>query len=171
MDYIDSNLFKFVKKFVQLKSGNRVKVVWYLEHFKFTEDQIRELAPFFNIEEWKKVSGFQYEQISEEFIREWNDKLNWMLLSFHYTFSYEFLREFKDKLDWRPICSHYKINNDFLREFFNYINWHFVARFQEFDFDFVKKWETELRPHIYAVIENESLTYNKKYVSYLTERV
>lgn len=167
MDYIDKNHFDFVFRFVQLNFGNRVKVIWYLEHFKFTEEQLEQLAPYFNDDEWRKVSSYQL-QLSNNFIRSHADHLHWMIISFHYIFDINFIREMKDKLDWRPICGHnYKIDSKFIREFYNYIDWHFIARFQLFDWKFVKEWKEELRAYLIQILENDKLENRKEYVDYL----
>ena len=39
-------------------------------------------------------------QLSEEYIREFQDKVNWHMISCYQTLSEELIREFQDKVDW-----------------------------------------------------------------------
>ena len=47
---------------------------------------------------WDNISFCQ--NLSEEFIREFQDKVNWDNISFYQTLSEDFIREFQDKVNW-----------------------------------------------------------------------
>ena len=42
--------------------------------------------------------------LSEEFMREFADKLDWSVISMHQKLSESFLREIRYKIDWRYYC-------------------------------------------------------------------
>jgi len=44
------------------------------------------------------------EKLSEEFIREHQDKVNWFDICYYQALSEDFIREFKDKVDWGRLC-------------------------------------------------------------------
>jgi len=69
---------------------------------------------------WIKIN---YKRISECFIRQFEDKLDWENISFSQKLSEEFIREFKDKVYWEYIFKNMKINKDkFSEEMLYFIN-------------------------------------------------
>ena len=59
-------------------------------------------------EQWKDIS--KYQDLSEEFIREFQDKVDWYWISVSQKLSEDFINEFKDRLDLNEIKDswHYK---------------------------------------------------------------
>ena len=57
---------------------------------------------------WYQISSYQH--LSEDFIREFKDRVNWRLISAYQRLSREFTWEFKDRVDVRLIADswHYK---------------------------------------------------------------
>ena len=51
--------------------------------------------------EWGCISRCQ--NLSEDFIREFQDKVNWNLISIYQKLSESFIREFQDKVNWYDI--------------------------------------------------------------------
>jgi hypothetical protein len=70
---------------------------------------------------WGVISDSQ--KLSEEFIREFQDKLSWWRISYHQTLSEDFIREFKDRVDWEGISKKQTLSDDFLEEFEDKIVW------------------------------------------------
>lgn len=66
--------------------------------------------------------------LSENYIRENEDKLNWVLLSKWQRMSEDFMREFQDKLHWKNITRHQEISDDFMCEFEDKIDWRYLAK-------------------------------------------
>lgn len=54
---------------------------------------------------------------SEDFIREFQDKVNWHCISIYNELSEDFIREFKDKLNWHCISIYQKLSKEFKEEF------------------------------------------------------
>jgi hypothetical protein len=61
---------------------------------------------FKNKEEIRKLSKDDCEfisynqELSENFIRQFQDKVNWNMISFYQTLSEDFIRQFQDKVNW-----------------------------------------------------------------------
>ena len=78
-------------------------------HKGLTEDFIREFADKVN---WRIISAYQ--RLSEDFIREFNEKVDWYSISIYQHLSKEFIEEFIDKVDMDLIADswHYKSTED-----------------------------------------------------------
>ena len=74
--------------------------------------------PDFN---WDRISFYENE-LSEDFIREFKDKVNWEILSFYQTLSEDFIRKLKNKVNWRGISKHQELSEKFIREFKKELN-------------------------------------------------
>ena len=94
-----------------------------------SEDFIRE---FKDKVDWSAIC--RYQKLSEEFIEEFQDKLYWKHISGYQELSVEFIKKFRHKIDWELLsCSKY-IDEDTLRKFQYSIDWDRVSRFAEFRF-------------------------------------
>ena len=58
-----------------------------------------------------------YQKLSEEFIREFQYRVDWDNISKCQKLSEDFIREFKDKIDWGLISTYQKLSEEFIREF------------------------------------------------------
>ena len=72
-----------------------------------------------------------YQILSEDFIREFQDKVNWKLISQYQTLSENFIREFKDKVDWDSISRYQRLSEEFIEEFKNKIYWNKLFKYNE----------------------------------------
>jgi len=84
-----------------------------------------------NIEylQWWWVCG--HEQLSENFIREFKDKVLWNIISFRQNLSDDFIREFKYKLWLDHLIKEKKISQQFYNELKN----EKINRFELLDFE------------------------------------
>ncbi len=57
------------------------------------------------------------QDLSEGFIREYQDKVDWNCISAYQNISEDFIREFKDKVNWFNISVFQSISKDFVEEF------------------------------------------------------
>ena len=78
--------------------------------------------PDFN---WNDEEFYYYSKaaLSEDFIREFQDKVNWEYISLYQKLSEEFIREFQDKVNWEYISCFQKLSEDFIREFQDKVYW------------------------------------------------
>ena len=71
-----------------------------------------------------KVYGISTnKKLSEDFIREFKDKVYWSSISVYQKLSEDFIREFKDEVSWDYISSNQKLSEDFIREMKDYVDW------------------------------------------------
>lgn len=94
----------------------------YYKNSELTEDFIRE---FKDKVDWHNISKCQ--TLSEDFIREFQNKVEWKNISFNQKLSEDFIREFKDKVDWKWISCKQKLSEDFVKEFQDKVDWKWIS--------------------------------------------
>ena len=104
-------------------------------HNRLTEDFIRE---FKDKVDWYFISFYQH--LSEDFIREFQDKVDWYWISVDQQVSESFLREFKDKVDWFGISKYHHLSEDFIREFAYKVDWDNISAYQHLSEDFIREF-------------------------------
>ena len=67
--------------------------------------------------DWHEISFSQQQELSENFIREFEDKVDWFFISCSQKLSENFIREFRDKVDWWGISRYQIISKNFIKEF------------------------------------------------------
>lgn len=115
------------------------------------EEKIKDLRKNIDAVNWFDISW--HKNLSEEFIREFQDKVNWYLISAgHDPLSDDFIREFQDKIDWFEISYNFRgLSEEIIREFQDKLYWPWVSWKQdlspEFCFEFYDKvsWKTLYR--------------------------
>ena len=110
------------------------------KNFILSEDFILDFAD--NLD-WFYLSAEQ--PLSENLIRKFQDKVNWGKISESQKLSEDFIREFKDKVVWSNICKFQKLSEDFMREFKDRIFWCDVCQYQSMSEDFMREFENEIR--------------------------
>ena len=55
--------------------------------------------------------------LTEDFIREFKDRVNWEFIAMSQKLSEDFIREFQDRVSWQMISINQKLSEDFRREF------------------------------------------------------
>ena len=87
---------------------------------------------------WDFISRQKY--LSEDFIREYQDKIKWQWIGYFVELSEDFIREFQDKLNWHDITLTKKLSDDFLFEFQNKIVWNLRFNSHDVSFPIMKKF-------------------------------
>jgi hypothetical protein len=64
---------------------------------------------------WNHIS--EHQVLSEEFIRKYQNKVDWISISVYQKLSEEFIREFKYKVFWPFIFKYQDLSEDFKKEF------------------------------------------------------
>jgi len=82
--------------------------------------------------------------LSESFIREFQDKLDWSSISVYQKLSESFIREFKDKLNWSNISKYQKLSEEFIKEFQYKVNWTGISRYQILSEEFIEEFSDKL---------------------------
>ena len=108
--------FKDIKKKIKWEQYYNPDFDW--DNWEFyadntlTEDFIRE---FKDKVDWEYISEFQ--KLSEDFIREFKDNVSWSFVSINQKLSENFIREFQDKVDWFLIYAYQTLSKEFKEEF------------------------------------------------------
>jgi len=94
------------------------KVIWELlvKTKKMSEQLLKSCSGSFNSQVWGWISDLQ--PLSEEFIREFQDKVHWGGISCHQTLSENFMDEFEDKIWWE---------------------WDYIPKFQKLSAEFIER--------------------------------
>jgi len=74
---------------------------------------------------WKNLD--YYKKLSEEYIRENADSIDqkgWNYISSKPILSEDFIREFADRLDWEQISRKQPLSDKFINEFEDYVDWY-----------------------------------------------
>ena len=67
--------------------------------------------------DWDDLEFYKKNKLTEDFIREFKDKVNWCYISYYQKLSEDFIREFKNKVNWIWISKYQKLSENFIREF------------------------------------------------------
>ncbi len=78
---------------------------------------------YFNKFNWNEINFYKDNKLSEDFIREFQNNINWELVSQYQQLSEDFIREFYNRVDWYYISAYKKLSEDLTKEFQDKINW------------------------------------------------
>ena len=84
------------------------------------------------------------QKLSEDFIREFSDKVDWCNISEYQKLSENFIREFADKLNWGNISAYQQLSEDFIREFADKVNWEIISAHQKLSETFINEFKDKL---------------------------
>ena len=133
--YFNNNLSEeFIEEFYK-------KINWqYLSYFYSPSENLMNNFLYF----WNWTYVLQHVKVSEFLLRNVIDKIIidkncWKVISQHQTLSEDFIREFKDKLDWGEICRNQKLSEDFIKEFKNKITIYEICRYQKLSKEFIEE--------------------------------
>jgi hypothetical protein len=155
MDFLNN---KYSEKEIRKAINQLSKNNWYniSEYQTLSEDFIRE---FQDKVDWSFIS--RYQKLSEDFIRQFQDKVNWNMISFYQKLSEDFIREFQDKVDWYNISCNQKLSEDFIREFQDKVDWNCISKYQKLSEDFIREFQSKL--NWYYICYNEELQVLDKF--------
>ena len=92
--------------------------------------------------DWRYISKCQ--KLSEDFIREFQDKVYWWYISKCQKLSDDFIREFQDKVSWYEILRYQKLSESFIREFQDKVNWYRISTYQKLSNEFIEEFKGRL---------------------------
>ena len=115
-----------------------ISVKYFLENWKTIDsDRVN-----FIYETWCKISCGHI--LSEDFIREFQDKIDWHCISIYQKLSEEFIREFQDKVNWYEISSSQILSEEFIKEFADKVYWSRISSFQKLSGEFIKEFQDKV---------------------------
>ena len=104
-----------------------------------TEDFIQE---FKDKVDWTCIS--RYPHLSEDFIRKFADRVDWYYISAYQYLSENFIREFADRVAWDWIVKYQPLSEDFIREFKDKVNWNYISANQHLSENFIREFKDEV---------------------------
>ena len=104
-----------------------------------TEDFIQE---FKDKVDWTCIS--RYPHLSEDFIRKFADRVDWYYISAYQYLSEDFIREFKDWVSWDAISYYQQLSEDFIREFKDKVNWYYISAYQHLSEDIIREFKDKV---------------------------
>ena len=124
------------------------------EKKKYSEEELFDIC---RNEELSSTDWFiisQYQKLSENFIREFSNKVDWNWISRYQKLSEDFIKEFQDKVNWFNISWYQELSENFIREFQDKVNWGEISERQELSKDFIEEFKDK--------IDFDSLKLNEK---------
>ena len=112
------------------------------------EDIIKLFGPNPNKWDWVDIGC---KKLSEDFIREFQDKVDWDIISYHQRLSENFIREFEDKVDWGLISHLQTLSEDFIREFKDKVHWGCISLYQELSQEFINEFKDYIYMDIHII--------------------
>ena len=87
---------------------------------------------------WDVISVYQ--TLSEQFMREFKNKVNWEGVSAHQELSDDFVLEFKDRLNWETLCRYRNLNSGLIDKCFDKVDWLKLECYQQLSEDILEKY-------------------------------
>ncbi|HUS49309.1 MAG TPA: hypothetical protein VMZ91_04045 [Candidatus Paceibacterota bacterium] len=118
---------------------------------KLSEDFIREYPD--------RVQWFclgNHYRFSDKFIEDFKSEINWKILSWNNEFPDSFLDKYKDRIFWDEYCYKHECSETTIRKFRDYIVWWRLLETQSFSDEFLSEFVSEF--DIEWLIENEVLS-------------
>jgi hypothetical protein len=119
-----------------------------------SEEFIREFQKKLNLN-----TLFQYNKLSEDFIREFIHKVDWYIISYYQQLSESFIREFSNKVDWFAISETHYFSDEFIEEFKEKIHWKIFFQENYVKYEIIKR--NILRTNIKHIDEFKTFHLNE----------
>ena len=135
------NRLEFLNKELGANYTSLDEVSWYRisRCQKLSEDFIRE---FKNKVYWCRIS--KYQKLSENFIREFQYEVDWDKISIYQNLSEDFIREFQNKIDWYDVSKYQKLSEKFIREFQDNVYWAYISAYQKLSENFIREFQDKV---------------------------
>lgn len=162
----DSSIYNTVFSFITILFAEKYKnyINWNLvENYNYNYDFLKEenLSKFAKFVNWEKFGGFfnyDFNELSEKFIRNHhNDIKNWDLISSNPNLSENFIEEFKNFINWDKVSLNPNLTEKFIHKFKYLFDWNKVVKNRNFSEEFIKK-------NINRIPDNSISTKNNKKV-------
>ena len=78
------------------------------------------------------------------------DYKGWYEVSEHEGLTEDFIREFQDKVDWDCISKYQRLSEDFIREFKYSVDWYYISAYQHLSVEFIEEFKDRLDMELIA---------------------
>ena len=113
-----------------------------MKHFKNIKNKIK-WEQYYNPDfDWDDIQFYENFTFSEEFLNEFQDKVNLHLLITRQQIPENILYNFQLKFskgNWLMISRYQKLSENFIREFKDKVNWEYISKYQTLSEDFKKE--------------------------------
>ena len=127
-------------------------------HKGLTEDFIRE---FQDEVDWESISFYQL--LSEDFIGEFQYQVDWQLISARQSLSEDFIRKFADKVDWYCVSRYQHLSEDIIREFQDRVDWYYISMNQHLSEDFIREFKDNVEWHLISKYQRLSEDFIREF--------
>ncbi len=79
------------------------------------------------------------------------------MISFRQTLSESLIREFQDQVDWEMISEHQRLSEPFIQEFQDQVDWEMISHYQKLSIGFIREHKHRLimtSDNIQSIIRN-----------------
>ena len=111
----------------------------FVETYKLDEEVIRLLFTFIPRPWWNYV--IQNQQLSEDFIREFKDKMDMQCVGTQQILTEKFLEEMKGKVAFLTIARHHTLSEQFIKKYADRLDWVSVSRHQVLSEQFLEEYK------------------------------
>jgi hypothetical protein len=144
----DFLLEKVKEKHIVYKIFNNIYDLCKIEYIEYCKNPQKKISEM-TLREFQNKIDFRYipkyQILSEDFIREFHYRINWICLNNNMIpnkgYSYDFIRDFQNKVDWFLICEYQYLSEDFIREFQSNINWYIISKYQRLTEKFIREFK------------------------------
>ena len=129
------------------------------ERSDLSEDFIRQYAEQLN---WYRLSQNEYFIFTEEFADEFKDKIWWKGLS-RRPLTEQFIKRFKDYVDWKAISFKKYLSDDFIAKYADYIDWTILCKYRQVSEQFIEKFSKYIDWKMVSINQKLSIDFIKKH--------
>ena len=150
----------FTNHYQRRRKKNKINMKTIKESIEYNLQRANEILGT-NCKSWKSVS--KHRGLSEDFIREFADKVRWYWISIYQHLSENFIREFKDNVNWENISTNQHLSEDFIREFKNKVDWNHISYYQHLSEDFIRKFKNKVNWDYISCCQNLSEDFIREF--------
>ena len=110
---------------------------------------------------WWNISA--YDELSEEFIEKYADRVDWDCISKYQKLSEQFIERHKDKVNWYYISMYQELSEKFIEKHEDKVNWYYISMRQKLSESFIEKHEDKVYWSCLSKYQKISKNLIKKY--------
>lgn len=87
------------------------------------------IEEFWDKLDWRSVS--RYAKLSEDFMIRNSHRVNWRMIARYQTLSETFIKQFANSIDWNGVSRYQKLRPKFIWDYRNWVNWKLIFKYQD----------------------------------------
>lgn len=115
---------------------------------------------------WWNLSSNTFLPVTEDFIDEFKDKIKWKLLS-RQPLQEPFIEKYKDYVDWGAISFKKYLSDQFIEKYANRINWDVLCKYRQVSEEFIEKFQGYVNWNVISNCQKLSPEFIKKHLNKL----